>query len=158
MTDKEELYEILKSKVDKLEYVELKEVKESINDIKLNLNTNNLLTQQSIDANKQLSETMETFKVTMIEMGQSLKDGNKISSELAETVRTLNNKVDSVEDKMDNKFKEFDDKIDKVDSKSKIDILELQTDSTKDNIKKYLIGGGLVGGIVLVIELIIKFI
>lgn len=118
-----EYYDELKSKIDKLEYVEIKEIKDDINSIKIELNTNHLLTQQSVESNKKLTETMESFKETMLEMGQSLKDGNRISSELAETVKTLNDKVDTVENKMDGKFKEFNNRIDTIDEKSKIDFL-----------------------------------
>ena len=94
-----------------------------LNQIKIDLNTNNILTKQSIETSKQLSEAMDSFKETMIEMGQSLKDGNRISSELAETVKNLNDKVDNVENKMSSKFSEFDSRIESIDDKSKIDIL-----------------------------------
>ena len=98
--DEKELYEELKDKVNKLEYTEIKKIKEDISQIKIDLNTNNILTKQSIETSKQLSEAMGSFKETMIEMGQSLKDGNRISSELAETVKNLNDKVDNVENKI----------------------------------------------------------
>ena len=121
--DEKELYEELKDKVNKLEYTEIKKIKEEISQIKIDLNTNNILTKQSIETSKQLSEAMGSFKETMIEMGQSLKDGNRISSELAETVKNLNDKVDNVENKMSSKFSEFDSRIESIDDKSKIDIL-----------------------------------
>ena len=121
--DEKELYEELKDKVNKLEYTEIKKIKEDISQIKIDLNTNNILTKQSIETSKQLSEAMDSFKETMIEMGQSLKDGNRISSELAETVKNLNDKVDNVENKMSTKFSEFDSRIESIDDKSKIDIL-----------------------------------
>lgn len=121
--DEKELYEELKDKVNKLEYTEIKKIKEDVSQIKIDLNTNNILTKQSIETSKQLSEAMDSFKETMIEMGQSLKDGNRISSELAETVKNLNDKVDNVENKMSSKFSEFDSRIESIDDKSKIDIL-----------------------------------
>lgn len=121
--DEKELYEELKDKVNKLEYTEIKKIKEDVSQIKIDLNTNNILTKQSIETSKQLSEAMGSFKETMIEMGQSLKDGNRISSELAETVKNLNDKVDNVENKMSSKFSEFDSRIESIDDKSKIDIL-----------------------------------
>ena len=121
--DEKELYEELKDKVNKLEYTKNKKIKEDISQIKIDLNTNNILTKQSIETSKQLSEAMDSFKETMIEMGQSLKDGNRISSELAETVKNLNDKVDNVENKMSSKFSEFDSRIESIDDKSKIDIL-----------------------------------
>ena len=121
--DEKELYEELRDKVNKLEYKKKKKIKEDISQIKIDLNTNNILTKQSIETSKQLSEAMGSFKETMIEMGQSLKDGNRISSELAETVKNLNDKVDNVENKMSSKFSEFDSRIESIDDKSKIDIL-----------------------------------
>ena len=99
--DEKELYEELKDKVNKLEDTEIKKIKEDISQIKIDLNTNNILTKQSIETSKQLSEAMSSFKETMIEMGQSLKDGNRISSELAETVKNLNDKVDNAINKIE---------------------------------------------------------
>lgn len=121
--NEQQLYDELKNKVDKLEYTEIKGIKEEISNIKIDLNTNNLLTQQSVETSRQLSETMDSLKTTMVEMGQSLKDGNRISSELAETVKTLNDKVDNVETKMGTKFTEVNSRINCLDEKSKIDIL-----------------------------------
>ena len=54
--------EELKAKVDKLEYTEIKNIKEDIGQIKIDLNTNNLLTQQSIDANNKLSNVIDTMR------------------------------------------------------------------------------------------------
>ena len=108
--------EELKAKVDKLEYTEIKNIKEDIGQIKIDLNTNNLLTQQSIDANNKLSNVIDTMRDTMIEMGQSLKDSNRISSELTDNVSNLSDKVNKVENQLEEKIKNIDDK-------SKIDIL-----------------------------------
>lgn len=119
----EDLYEDLKEKINKLEYTEIKNIKDDITQIKLDLNTNNILTRQSIDANDKLSNTMETFKDTMIEMAQNLKESNKISTELTASVKGLNEKVDGVENKMTTKLNEFDDKINAIDNKGKIDFV-----------------------------------
>lgn len=119
----EQQLEELKTKVDKLEYVEIKELKEDINQVKIDLNTNNILTKQSIESNQKLNETMDTLKTTMIELAQSVKDGNKATSELTSTVDTLNIKVNAVDDKVDKKFTEVNNKIGQIDEKSKIDIL-----------------------------------
>lgn len=110
------IVEELKTKVDKLEYIEIKNIKEDISQIKIDLNTNNLLTQQSIDSNNKLSSVIDTMRDTMIEMGQSLKDSNRISSELTDNVSNLSDKVNKVENKLEEKIKNIDDK-------SKIDIL-----------------------------------
>lgn len=119
----EDLYEDLKEKVNKLEYTEIKNIKDDITQIKLDLNTNNILTRQSIDANDKLSNTMETFKDTMIEMAQNLKESNKISTELTASVKGLNEKVDGVENKMTTKLNEFDNKINAIDNKGKVDFV-----------------------------------
>ena len=75
--------EELKAKVDKLEYTEIKNIKEDIGQIKIDLSTNNLLTQQSIDANNKLSNVIDTMRDTMIEMGQSLYDIDILSNSMS---------------------------------------------------------------------------
>ena len=113
--------EELKAKVDKLEYTEIKNIKEDIGQIKIDLNTNNLLTQQSIDANNKLSNVIDTMRDTMIEMAQSVKDSNRVTSELASTVKDLNDKVKNVESTMDKKFDEVNERIEVIDDKGKFD-------------------------------------
>ena len=44
--DEKELYEELKDKVNKLEYTEIKKIKEVIIQIKIDLHTNNILSKQ----------------------------------------------------------------------------------------------------------------
>lgn len=117
----------LEKRVDHLQYEELEAVKEDITEIKMELSTNSLLTRQSIDASNKLSDTMDSLKNTMVEITQSVKDSNRINSELAITVKNLNDKVDNVENKMSERFEEYDEKIDCIDSKSKLDILTFLT-------------------------------
>ena len=64
MEDSQELHD-LKSKLNKIEYTEIKELKEEIQEIKLNLNTNNILTKQCTESNEKLSTTLETLKSTI---------------------------------------------------------------------------------------------
>lgn len=113
----------LKSKLNKIEYTEIKEVKEEIQQIKIDLNTNNILTRQCTESNEKLAQTMDTLKTTMIEIAQSVKDSNKVTSELATTVKNLNDKVNNVESTMGKKFNEVNERMDTIDEKSKIDIL-----------------------------------
>lgn len=122
MEDKE--LEDLKSKIDKLEYTEIKELKEEIQEIKLNLNTNNILTKQCTESNEKLSATLEILKSTMIEVAQSVKDSNKVTSELTATVKSLNDKVNNVESTMGKKFNEVNERMEAIDNKSKFDILK----------------------------------
>ena len=151
----EELDE-LKKKVNHLEYDEIKTLKDDITQIKIDLNTNNLLTQQSIKSNEKLSTTLESVQTAMFEITESLKDSNKISTELTQTVSNLNNKVDVLSDNTSERLQEFDNKITAIDNKSKIDITELEKDKFSDNAKKYLVGGGSVGFIILLFELLTK--
>lgn len=113
----------LKSKLNKIEYTEIKEVKEEIQQIKIDLNTNNILTRQCTESNEKLAQTMDTLKTTMIEIAQSVKDSNKVTSELATTVKNLNDKVNNVESTMGKKFNEVNERMDTIDEKSKVDIL-----------------------------------
>lgn len=151
----EELDE-LKKKINHLEYDEIKTLKDDITQIKIDLNTNNLLTQQSIKSNEKLSTTLESVQTAMFEITESLKDNNKISTELAQTVSNLNNKVDVLSDNTNKRLQEFNNKIATIDNKSKIDIMELEKDKFSDNAKKYLVGGGSVGFIILLFELLTK--
>lgn len=136
MEDKE--LDDLKSKLNKIEYTEIKELKEEIQEIKLNLNTNNLLTKQCAESNEKLSTTLETLKSTMIEVAQSVKDSNKVTSELTTTVKSLNDKVNNVESTMGTKFNEVNERMDTIDDKSKFDIVEF----LKHNIIGILLGIG----------------
>ena len=122
MEDNQELYD-LKAKVNKIEYTEIKELKEEIQQVKIDLNTNNILTKQCTESNEKLSTTLETLKSTMIEVAQSVRDSNKVTSELATTVKDLNNKVNNVESTMGKKFNEVNERMDAIDNKSKFDIL-----------------------------------
>lgn len=152
----EELDE-LKKKINHLEYDEIKTLKDDITQIKIDLNTNNLLTQQSIKSNEKLSTTLESVQTAMFEITESLKDSNKISTELTQSVSNLNNKVDVLSDRTNERLQEFNNKIVAIDNKSKIDITELEKDKFSDNAKKYLVGGGSVGFIILLFELLSKF-
>ena len=111
----------LKSKLNKIEYTEIKEVKEEIQQIKIDLNTNNILTRQCTESNEKLAQTMDTLKTTMIEVAQSVKDSNKVTSELATTVKNLNDKVNNVESTMGKKFNEVNERIEVIDDKGKFD-------------------------------------
>ena len=136
MEDKES--EDLKSKIDKLEYTEIKEIKEEIQEIKLNLNTDNILTKQCTESNEKLSTTLETLKSTMVEVAQSVKDSNKVTSELTATVKSLNDKVNNVESTMGKKFNEVNERMEAIDDKSKFDVVEF----LKHNIIGILLGVG----------------
>lgn len=124
MEDNREL-EDLKQKVKKIEYTEIKEIKDDIQHIKIDLNTNNILTQQCTESNERLSNTLDSLKMTMVEVSQSMKDSNKVTSELALNVRDLNGKLNDVEKTMDTKFNEVNGRMDTIDEKSKIDFTDV---------------------------------
>lgn len=105
-------FEELKSKINHLEYDEIKPIKSDINEIKIQMNTNDLLTKQAIENNEKLSNAIDTLKGTMIEISQSVKDSNRINGEITKTIEGLNTKISSVEAK-----------IGEIDNKSKLDIV-----------------------------------
>ena len=139
MDDNRELLD-LKSKVNKIEYTEIKEIKEDIQHMKIDLNTNNILTKQCTESNEKLSSMIDTMRETMVEVAQSVKDSNKVTSELALNIRDLNDKFNSVERTMDKKFDEVNDRMDDIDDKSKLDILTM----LKNNWIGILLGVGAV--------------
>jgi len=116
--------EDLRNRVDNLQYKEIQPLKDDIAQIRVNLAEDNLLTKQCIESNKKMSDTLDSLKDTMINIAQSVKDSNQISSELAQTVKNLNDKVQGVEQKMDDKFDDVYKRVNNVDEKAKIDIVE----------------------------------
>ena len=105
-------FDELKSKINHLEYDEIKPIKEDISDIKIKMNTNDLLTKQAVENNERLSNAIDTLKTTMIEISQSVKDSNRINGEITKTIEELNKKISSVEVR-----------ISEIDDKSKLDIV-----------------------------------
>ena len=105
-------FDELKSKINHLEYDEIKPIKEDISDIKIKMNTNDLLTKQALECNEKLSGAIDILKNTMMEVSQSVKDSNRINAEITKTIEELNKKIASVEVR-----------IDEIDEKSKLDII-----------------------------------
>jgi outer membrane murein-binding lipoprotein Lpp len=130
----------LESKVNKLEYEEIKGIKEEIKTIQINLAENNILTRQSVESTDKLSDTLTTVKETMIQMSESMKTNNRVSEELASSVKSLNHQVNGLEDKMDCKFKEVDIKIREQEDKNKFDIMLW----IKDNWISLVVGVGVI--------------
>ncbi len=116
-------FQDLKKRVDHLQYDEINPIKEELTEIKISLSNNDLLTKQNIESNKKLNDTMDTLKTTMIEIAQSVRDSNNVTKELTETVEKLSSKVSSIEVNTKNTLDGFDEKLDKIDEKSKIDML-----------------------------------
>lgn len=119
----EQLYEDLKKRVDHLQYDEINPLKAEVNDMKISLSNNNLLTKQVMESNQKLSDSMDILKTTMVEVAQSVKDSNRINGEITKTIEELNKKIGSVENNTSKSLDEFNKKLDNLDDKSKIDIL-----------------------------------
>ena len=136
--------EELAQRVDYLERDKIPSIEKDINDIKIGLTENTLLTKQSIETSEKLANTMENVKDCMTEMAQSLKDNNKISSELTQAVGTLNQKVEDTNSRMERKFNEVDEKIENVNDKSKVDILSW----IRDNWFKVVLTAGALGYVI----------
>lgn len=117
-------YEDLKKRVDHLQYDEIGSMKKDLIDMKITLSNNDLLTQQSVETTKKLSETMEVMKTTMVEVAQSVKDSNRINGEMTKTIEELSKKISSVESSTKQSINCFSEKLDKIDNKGKLDIVE----------------------------------
>ena len=161
-------------RIDHIEYDDIKEINQEINNIIIELNTNNLLVKQATDTYKRLASTMDSMKSAMVELAQSIKSQNETSlkqteviSKLSEKLNTVDSKVNSVEtkvnsvdtkvDNVESRFDDVDNEIQRVDNKSKIDIAETQTSSIKSFLAKY--GGYIVGGgglVAIIVELVQK--
>lgn len=116
-------FDELRSKINHLEYDEIKPIKEDINEMKITLSNNDLLTKQALESNKKVSDSLEVLKGTMIEVSQSIKDSNRINNEITKTIEELNKKVGAVETNTQETLKVFGDKIEEIDNKSKLDII-----------------------------------
>lgn len=147
-------------RIDHIEYDDIKEINQKMNKFEVELNTNDLLVKQSIEANEKLVSTLDSVKSSMVEIAQTVKYQGETFLKQTEVISQLTDKVNSVESKInsiENKFDEVDDEIQRVDNKSKIDIIETQSNSVKTFLSKY--GGYIVGGsgiIFAIIELIQK--
>lgn len=106
--------EDLKKRVDHLQYDEIKPLKEEINDMKVNLGNNDLLTKQAVESVKNFETIMESFKDTLIDIAQSVKESNRINGEITKTIEEMNNRITSVEKNTNERFN-------KIDERAKID-------------------------------------
>lgn len=113
----------LKKKIDHLEYDEINPIKEDINEMKITLSNNDLLTKQALESNERLSRAIDVLKTTMLEVSQSVKDSNRINGEITKTIEELNKKISSVEVTTNETIKSLGAKIEEIDNKSKLDIM-----------------------------------
>ena len=116
-------FEDLKKRIDHLQYDEITPMKDDINEIKLTLNTNDMLIKQALESNKKVSDSLEVLKDTMVEVSRSVRDSNRINDEITKTIEELNKRICSVDDNTKNTLNAFSAKIEEIDNKSKLDIM-----------------------------------
>lgn len=142
----------LKSRIDNLEYKDIKGIREDVNQIKIDQAKIGIITENATKAIEKLNATLDSSRETMIAMAQSIKDSNNISSELTSAVENLNAKVDNIEDKMDTNFEDVYSNIRKIDNKMKVDFGVV----IKDTFQKWgaliIIGGTIIYGIIRVLS------
>lgn len=117
MNEDRELYNDLKKKIENLEYKQIASLEKEVTDIKIELSNNSLLTQQSIETSKRLSDTMENVREAMIKISESVATTNKLSTDLAQNMNDLSDKVNKLDEKVE-------DRIDNIENKSKLDVVE----------------------------------
>lgn len=117
--------EELRKKVDNIEYKDIKNLRDKIEQIEINLAKNNLLTQQNTEAMNKMSETMNSVRETMVQISGAIEYTSKTNQELAENIRQQNEKIDRIQtrqDIYDGHIKRIKEEIDKNEEKHKIDI------------------------------------
>lgn len=102
-----------------MQYDEIKEINETINKIKVEVATNNLLTKQAVDASKELSNTMTSVRETMLIMSENMKQGNR---ELSDNMICLKENIINLEEKVENRFENVNRKISSIDEEGKFNI------------------------------------
>lgn len=140
-----EAIEELKKKVENIEYKDIKELRDDVSTIKIQLERNNVLTEQNVESNKKLSETMGIVKDTMISMGSSIELNNENSKKLADSIEQMSNRFDG-------KFKDVDERMNQINNKGMIDTTILY----KEWLVKLILGGSALGGLASIIYYVIS--
>jgi chromosome segregation ATPase len=116
-------YDALKKRIDKIEYTDIKNLNDELIEVRLDMREHSILATQTVETLDKLSDTMDSFKSTMIEITHSLKESNKEVANLGRTVDSLEDKVNRTNDKMDERFNELKSKVESVDDKGKVDLV-----------------------------------
>lgn len=90
-------YEDLKKKIYHLEYEDMKEIRNDIQNVKEDMAKNHVLLKQSISSTEKLNETLATVQTTMIQLTESMKHNGEVTNALSQKVSNLENKIDRVE-------------------------------------------------------------
>lgn len=117
--------EYLPKKIDNIEYKEIKELKNKIENIEVDLAKNNLLTKQNTEAMNKMSETMDSVRETMVQITSAIEYTSKTNQELAENIRQQNEKIDKLQarqDDYDNHIRKMQEEMNDNEEKNKIDI------------------------------------
>ena len=117
--------EYLPKKIDKIEYTEIKELKDKIENIEVDLAKNNLLTEQNTEAMNKMSETMDSVRETMVQITSAIEYTSKTNQELAENIRQQNEKIDKLQarqDTYDNHMRKVQEEMNDNEEKNKIDM------------------------------------
>lgn len=109
----------LEKRLDHIQYEEIKEIKETVNTMKIDMATNNLLTKQAVETSKELSVTMSSVRETMLVMSENMKQGNK---ELSENMIALKDNIVNLEISFDNKIEGVNKKVSKIDEEGKFNV------------------------------------
>ena len=134
----------LESRINFIEREELTRIKEDIGEIKCSQVETSTLVRQFIESSKLQADAMDSMKMAMYEISSSVKDSNRLSTELTQNVKDLNTSMSVMEDKMDKKFCDVNKRINTQEEKDKFDIPLF----IRDRILPVLIGGGAVGTII----------
>ena len=118
-----DVIEDIKRKINNLEYKEIKDIREDITNIKLDLQKNTTMTEQAIKVSDKLTETMSSVEKAMIKMADSMELNNKNTRQLSDNMITLNKQINELDNKVDKKFNEVDSMVNTIDDKGKFDII-----------------------------------
>lgn len=93
--------EELKQKIDNIEYKDIKELRTELEEVKIDLAKNNLLTEQNTNAMNNMSKTMNSVRDTMIQMSSAIECISRTNKELAINVGNQNEKIDRLQERQD---------------------------------------------------------
>ena len=109
-----------------------------------------------IEELKERLDKMETKQEAIYELASSVKMIASDMSKMNESINEVKQGQKELTNKMDQQITDVREKIDKVDAKSKIDIVETSRDNIKQKITPFLLGGCSVAGVIYIIAEVIK--
>ena len=137
----------LESRINFIEREELTRIKDDINEIKCCQVETSTLVRQFIESSKLQAEAMDSMKVAMYEISSSVKDSNRLSTELTQNVKDLNTSMAVMEDKMDKKFDDVNERINTQENEGNFRIPLFIRDKLIPALLVGGIGGGAIGAI-----------